>query len=337
MIQQNVSLQPFNTFGLAAQAAYFATFDSIEQLQHLLQSPIAKQHQVAVLGGGSNILLTQAKQELVLKNQIKGIALVAEDENYYYVESGGGVAWHEFVMWCVEHNYQGVENLSLIPGTVGAAPMQNIGAYGVEIKDVFENLLAIAIEDGSQQIFKHADCQFGYRESVFKHQYKNKFVIASVTFKLNKIANINTSYGAIEQVLSSKNITSPSIKDVSNAVIEIRQSKLPDPKVIGNAGSFFKNPEIAKEQFTQLKKVNETMPAYVVNEQRMKVPAGWLIEQCGWKGFREKNYGVHALQALVLVNFGGADGNDLYRLSTQIIESVKNKFDIVLEREVNIW
>jgi UDP-N-acetylmuramate dehydrogenase len=337
MIQQNVSLQPFNTFGLAAQAAYFATFESIEQLKQLLQSPIAKQHQVAVLGGGSNILLTQSKQELVLKNEIKGIALVAEDENNYFVECGGGEGWHAFVMWCVENNYQGVENLSLIPGTVGAAPMQNIGAYGVEIKDVFESLQAIAIEDGSEHLFTHADCQFGYRESVFKHQYKNKFVITKVVFKLNKVASINTSYGAIAQVLAAKNITAPSIKDVSNAVIEIRQSKLPDPKVIGNAGSFFKNPEIATEQYLQLKELNETMPAYVVNEQRMKVPAGWLIEQCGWKGFRENNYGVHALQALVLVNYGGANGNDVLTLSTQIIESVKNKFDIVLEREVNIW
>ena len=336
-MQENISLLPYNTFGIFANAKYFTLFSSTEDLKNILQSTEVKTNGLCILGGGSNILLTKDVDKVVLKNELKGIEIISQNNEVALVKCAAGEVWHSFVLWCIENNLYGVENLSLIPGTVGAAPMQNIGAYGVEIKDVFFELEAMQIDSLQMKTFNQAQCEFGYRESFFKRKGKDQYIITSVTFQLNKKANLNASYGAIQEVLTAKQIENPTAKDISNAVIEIRQSKLPDPKDIGNAGSFFKNPEIATKHFLVLKKVYPSMPGYTLTEYLTKVPAGWLIEQCGWKGFRKDDLGVHAKQALVLVNYKQALGAEIYNLSTQILESVKNKFDIVLEREVNIW
>jgi UDP-N-acetylmuramate dehydrogenase len=336
-MQENISLLPYNTFGIFANAKYFTLFSSTEDLKNILQSTEVKTNGLCILGGGSNILLTKDVDKVVLKNELKGIEIISQNNEVALVKCAAGEVWHSFVLWCIENNLYGVENLSLIPGTVGAAPMQNIGAYGVEIKDVFFELEAMQIDSLQMKTFNQAQCEFGYRESFFKRKGKDQYIITSVTFQLNKKANLNASYGAIQEVLTAKQIENPTAKDISNAVIEIRQSKLPDPKEIGNAGSFFKNPEIATKHFLVLKKVYPSMPGYTLTEYLTKVPAGWLIEQCGWKGFRKDDLGVHARQALVLVNYKQALGAEIYNLSTQILESVKNKFDIVLEREVNIW
>ncbi len=336
-MKENISLLPYNTFGIFANAKYFTLFSSTEDLKNILQSTEVKTNGLCILGGGSNILLTKDVDKVVLKNELKGIEIISQNNEVALVKCAAGEVWHSFVLWCIENNLYGVENLSLIPGTVGAAPMQNIGAYGVEIKDVFFELEAMQIDSLQMKTFNQAQCEFGYRESFFKRKGKDQYIITSVTFQLNKKANLNASYGAIQEVLTAKQIENPTAKDISNAVIEIRQSKLPDPKEIGNAGSFFKNPEIATKHFLVLKKVYPSMPGYTLTESLTKVPAGWLIEQCGWKGFRKDDLGVHAKQALVLVNYKQALGAEIYNLSTQILESVKNKFDIVLEREVNIW
>jgi UDP-N-acetylmuramate dehydrogenase len=336
-MQENISLLPYNTFGIFANAKYFTLFSSTEDLKNILQSTEVKTNGLCILGGGSNILLTKDVDKVVLKNELKGIEIISQNNEVALVKCAAGEVWHSFVLWCIENNLYGVENLSLIPGTVGAAPMQNIGAYGVEIKDVFFELEAMQIDSLQMKTFNQAQCEFGYRESFFKRKGKDQYIITSVTFQLNKKANLNASYGAIQEVLTAKQIENPTAKDISKAVIEIRQSKLPDPKEIGNAGSFFKNPEIATKHFLVLKKVYPSMPGYTLTEYLTKVPAGWLIEQCGWKGFRKDDLGVHAKQALVLVNYKQALGAEIYNLSTQILESVKNKFDIVLEREVNIW
>jgi UDP-N-acetylmuramate dehydrogenase len=336
-MQENISLLPYNTFGIFANAKYFTLFSSTEDLKNILQSTEVKTNGLCILGGGSNILLTKDVDKVVLKNELKGMEIISQNNEVALVKCAAGEVWHSFVLWCIENNLYGVENLSLIPGTVGAAPMQNIGAYGVEIKDVFFELEAMQIDSLQMKTFNQAQCEFGYRESFFKRKGKDQYIITSVTFQLNKKANLNASYGAIQEVLTAKQIENPTAKDISKAVIEIRQSKLPDPKEIGNAGSFFKNPEIATKHFLVLKKVYPSMPGYTLTEYLTKVPAGWLIEQCGWKGFRKDDLGVHAKQALVLVNYKQALGAEIYNLSTQILESVKNKFDIVLEREVNIW
>jgi UDP-N-acetylmuramate dehydrogenase len=336
-MQENISLLPYNTFGIFANAKYFTLFSSTEDLKNILQSTEVKTNGLCILGGGSNILLTKDVDKVVLKNELKGIEIISQNNEVALVKCAAGEVWHSFVLWCIENNLYGVENLSLIPGTVGSAPMQNIGAYGVEIKDVFFELEAMQIDSLQMKTFNQAQCEFGYRESFFKRKGKDQYIITSVTFQLNKKANLNASYGAIQEVLTAKQIENPTAKDISKAVIEIRQSKLPDPKEIGNAGSFFKNPEIATKHFLVLKKVYPSMPGYTLTESLTKVPAGWLIEQCGWKGFRKDDLGVHAKQALVLVNYKQALGAEIYNLSTQILESVKNKFDIVLEREVNIW
>lgn len=275
----------------------------------------------------------------VLLNLIKGIEVVKEDDENVWVKAGGGEVWHEFVLWTIENNFGGIENMSLIPGSAGAAPMQNIGAYGVEIKDVFESLEAFEIESGEIKIFSGSECNFGYRESVFKRELKNQYIITSMTLKLTKDGHhkINTSYGMIQSELDSKGISNPTIKDVSDAVIKIRQSKLPDPKEIGNSGSFFKNPILPNEQIEKLKSEFPDIPVYKVDEKSSKTAAGWLIDQAGWKGYRKENYGVHKNQALVLVNYGGAQGKSIYDLSESIIKSIKEKFGIELEREVNIY
>ncbi len=337
-IQENISLKPYNTFNIDSTAKYFATFSSLDELDELVSfsSRTSRPLPSLILGGGSNILFTKNFDGLVLKNELKGCELVKEDTLHYYIKASAGENWHRFVMYCLDKNYAGLENLSLIPGCVGASPMQNIGAYGVEIKDVFESLEAYNLHDKKVEQFTVNDCEFGYRESVFKGKYKGKFIILNVTYRLNKQPVFSTSYGALEQELAKMNVQQLSIKAISQAVINIRTSKLPDPNEIGNAGSFFKNPQITIQQFNELKKAYPTLPGYPIDGHYIKVAAGWLIEQCGWKGYRLDDAGVHAKQALVLVNYGNARGEDIYKLSGKIIDTVKSKFGIALEREVNI-
>jgi UDP-N-acetylmuramate dehydrogenase len=333
MIQSNISLKKYNTFGIDVTAKYFAYFATIDALNEILEF---EQLYTLVLGGGSNLLFTKDFDGIVIKNEISGIEIVDEDADYVYVKVGAGENWHQFVLHCINNNWAGVENLSLIPGNVGASPMQNIGAYGVEIKDVFYNLEAYHLQEKAIEIFTLLDCAFGYRESVFKKKYKNQFVISNVTFRLKKIPTFNTSYGSIEQELEKMKVKEMSIKAISDAVINIRSSKLPNPADIGNAGSFFKNPEIEKNTFDILQAAFPAIVGYHLPNSKVKLAAGWLIEQCGWKGFREGDAGCHAKQALVLVNYGNAKGNQIFELSQKIINSVKAKFNVVLEREVNI-
>ncbi len=333
-IQENISLKPYNTFGIDAKARHFASFSNTEELNELLTRNNSSE--TLLLGGGSNILLTNDYEGLVLKNEIKGIKKINEDDDFVYIQSGAGENWHQFVLQCIESNWAGVENLSLIPGCVGASPMQNIGAYGVEIKDVFYELKAFHRKEKTNYTFTLNDCDFGYRESVFKRKYKDEFVITSVTFRLRKKPIFNISYGAIEQELEKMGVTELSIKAISDAVIAIRSSKLPDPKEIGNAGSFFKNPEISNSDFIRLQTQFPTIVGYSLANGNTKLAAGWLIEQCGWKGYRNGDAGCHAKQALVLVNYGNASGSEIYDLSEEILQSVKIKFGVVLEREVNI-
>jgi UDP-N-acetylmuramate dehydrogenase len=334
-IQQNISLKPYNTFGLEATARFFVEIQSVEELKAILQNPDFQNIDKLFLGGGSNILLTKNYEGLVVKINLQGIEKNSEDDAHVYIQAGAGENWHQLVMYCVENQYAGMENLSLIPGTVGAAPMQNIGAYGVEIKDIFEELQALNLQTLEIETFKLEDCHFGYRESIFKHEAKGKYVITSVTFRLNKTPVFKTSYGDIQKTLAEMNVTDLSIKVVSDAVISIRKSKLPDPAEIGNSGSFFKNPEIPKAQYDDLKARFENIPSYPINETTVKVPAGWLIEQAGWKGFRDDEIGVHARQALVLVNYGGGNGEQIKALSAKIQASVLEKFGISLSTEVN--
>lgn len=333
-LQQNISLKPYNTFGINVFAQYFASFTTVDELAELL-SPINHQPSTLILGGGSNVLFTKNFEGLVLKNELTGISLINEDANYYYVKAAAGEVWHNLVLHCIANNYAGIENLSLIPGNVGASPMQNIGAYGVEIKDIFHSLEAYHIKDKTIVSFTLQDCQFGYRESIFKHQLKGQFVILNVTYKLRKQPIFNTSYGAINAELAQMGVTELSIKAISQAIINIRSSKLPDPKQIGNAGSFFKNPQVSKFRLHVMQESFEKIPAYPVDDMHYKIAAGWLIEQCGWKGFRKGDAGCNPLQALVLVNYGNATGQEIFDLSTDIIQSVAAKFGITLEREVN--
>lgn len=337
-ISQNISLKKYNTFGIDVSAKYFGSFSTVEEAKELLASGklLSPKTQQLILGGGSNILFTKNYDGLVLKNEISGIEKVKEEDDYVYIKAGAGVNWHSLVMYCIGNDFAGIENLSLIPGNVGASPMQNIGAYGVEIKDVFYELEALHIEDGSKVAFNLNDCAFGYRESVFKRKYKNQFVITSVTYRLSKKPNFNTSYGAIEQELEKMNVKELSIRAVSNAVINIRSSKLPNPAEIGNAGSFFKNPEVEMQLFEKLKAEHSNIIGYALDNGNVKLAAGWLIEQCGWKGYRNGDAGCHAKQALVLVNYGNASGDEIFSLSEAIIKSVKEKFAVALEREVNI-
>lgn len=334
MIQQHVSLKAFNTFGIEASAKFFSSFSHSDELQPLLAS--FHQEKLLVLGGGSNILLTQNFDGLVLKNEIKGFQVSFENDEELILKVGAGEVWHDFVLFCIAAGYAGVENLSLIPGSVGASPMQNIGAYGVEVKDVFDHLEAYHIETGELVHFDRETCRFGYRESIFKNTHKNQYIICHVAFRLQKNAKINTSYGAIESELERMGIKNASIRDVSQAVINIRQRKLPDPKKIGNAGSFFKNPVIAISQFNLLKQNYPDLPAYPVDASSVKIPAGWLIEKAGWKGKKFDHFGVHPDQALVLVNYTGATGNEIWELSSAIKADILKKFNVDLEREVNV-
>jgi UDP-N-acetylmuramate dehydrogenase len=334
--ETDFSLKPYNTFGIDVKAKQFARFDSVEELLELLQRPEVKAEKKLILGGGSNVLFTRDFDGIVLLNGIKGMEVVRQDEEFAYVKAGGGEVWHHLVLFCLEHNLGGIENLSLIPGTVGAAPLQNIGAYGVELKDVFYELEAVHLETGEVHTYDNKACQFGYRESIFKHEVKGQYIVTSVTLRLHRQHQLNTAYGAIKTTLEEMRVQQPTIHDVSAAVCHIRRSKLPDPAQIGNAGSFFKNPEIPLLLFDVLKEQYPDMPAYPVSETSVKVPAGWLIEQCGWKGKVIGNYGVHKNQALVLVNYGGAEGKNLLALAEDIILSVKEKFGIALQPEVNI-
>ncbi len=332
-IQQNISLKAYNTFGIDVSASRFVTVTTHEELIDVLKG---NDLPLLILGGGSNLLLTKNFEGLVIKNNFSGIEKVAEDADNITLKVGAGENWHNFVLHCIENNYCGIENLSLIPGNVGASPMQNIGAYGVEVKDVIVSVEAIRISDYTVCNFDNSACNFGYRSSVFKTSEKGKYFISAVTFKLSKTPTINTKYGVINSELEKMGVSNPTIKDVSNAVINIRQSKLPDPKKIGNSGSFFKNPVISSQDKDNILAKFSDAPNYVQENGTFKMAAGWLIEQCGWKGKVVDCYGVHDKQALVLVNFGGAKGNDIYQLSEDIIKSVKAKFDITLEREVNI-
>jgi UDP-N-acetylmuramate dehydrogenase len=337
VIQENISLLPFNTFGFDISARYFTTIRSVSDLEEILKSPLFVSHRHLFLGGGSNILFTGNFDGLVIKNEIRGIKVMEEDDQSIRLNVGSGENWHEFVLYCVAHNYGGIENLSLIPGTIGAAPMQNIGAYGVEVKNVIHEVHAVDLNTAAEVIFTNEACKFGYRESFFKHEGRNRYFISSVTLTLTKKNHVfNTSYGAIQETLSAFGVTNITLKAISDAVIHIRRSKLPDPAVTGNAGSFFKNPSIPNFSYENLKKQFPSMPGYAEPDLMTKVPAGWLIEQCGWKGKTIKNVGVHPLQALVLVHYGGDEGKNVWDLAMQIQKSVKEKFSITLTPEVNI-
>lgn len=335
-VRENVSLKSLNTFGIGVSARYFAEVHSIEEIRGLLGDEKVKDLPRLILGGGSNILFTQDFDGLVIYNKLTGISVLREDKNYAWVQAASGEVWHELVLFCIGKGYGGIENLSLIPGTVGAAPIQNIGAYGVELKDTFQSLEAMNLKDGSIQTFDLSNCDFGYRDSIFKREAKGQYFINSITLKLSKKPVLNTSYGAIKTVLEQLKIDSPDVAAVSRAVCQIRNSKLPDPKVIGNAGSFFKNPEISAELFDALREEYPEIPGYTVAGGNVKVPAGWLIEQCGWKGKRAGNTGSHKDQALVLVNYGEAQGNEVRALAMEIKKSVEDKFGISLMPEVNI-
>ncbi len=331
----NHSLKKYNTFGIDVNAKYFVECSDIEDLKNLLATPVIKNNPILILGGGSNVLFTKKFEGVVIKIGILGIKTYMEDNLFYFVKCGAGVTWHEFVLYCTERNYGGVENLALIPGTMGAAPIQNIGAYGTEIKDYFYELKAIEIETGTIKIFKKEDCKFGYRDSIFKKDLKNQYVVLEVTLKLEKNPKYNIQYGAIAKELEAQQLE-PSVKNIRETVIKIRKSKLPDPKVIGNAGSFFKNPTVSQATLDVLLQKFPALIYFKVEDGFVKISAGWLIEYCGWKGYKAENYGVYEKQALVIVNHGEALGEDIYQLSEKILQSVKEKFDITLEREVNV-
>ena len=334
-IQENISLKNFNTFGIDVSAKYFIEINKEEELTELFMDPQWQQTERLILGGGSNMLFVKNFDGLVIRMNIRGIEHRINHEEVF-VEAGAGEVWNDLVNFCVDRKYAGIENLSLIPGSVGASPIQNIGAYGVELKDVFNSCRAFEIATGEIRTFSKEDCRFGYRDSVFKNELKEKYIIISVKFHLSLIPHINLKYGAIEQELANRNINNPTIKDVSRVVSHIRVSKLPDPSTIGNAGSFFKNPVISADQFQQVQSKFPDIVNYPAGDGLIKLAAGWLIEQCGWKGKVVGHTGTWKNQALVLVNHGGATGEEVYSFSSQIIDSVYTKFGVLLEREVNI-
>lgn len=329
----NFDLTGHNTFHIKAFAKKFSTFSDKIKLKDLLLK--YNDIPVLILGGGSNILFTKNVDGLVLHNQVKGIETINENDSEVWIRAGAGETWHQLVLECVSKNFGGIENLSLIPGSVGASPMQNIGAYGVEVKDVFSELQAFHLKEKYIRTFTADECKFGYRESVFKNELKDQFVIMNVTYRLSKNPLFNISYGPVEKQLEVMNIQQLSVKAVSDAVIAIRKSKLPDPAFLGNAGSFFKNPVISTTKFNELKSENPSMPNFVV-PGGIKIPAAWLIEQCGFKGIRKGDTGCYEKQPLVIVNYGNATGSDVFAFSESIIEKVKNTFEIELHREVNV-
>ncbi|WP_395633111.1 UDP-N-acetylmuramate dehydrogenase [Flavobacterium sp.] len=334
-MQPNFSLKSFNTFGIEAKAKNFVAVHSLDELKNVLAEHTAEPK--FILGGGSNMLLTQDIEALVIHIDLKGKRMLKEDNDFVWVESMAGENWHEFVLWTIDQNFGGLENMSLIPGNVGTTPVQNIGAYGTEIKDTFVSCDAMKIDDQTMRTFSKEDCRFGYRESIFKQEAKDQYIITSVVFKLTKRNhNINTSYGDITKELAEKKVIVPTLKDVSNAVIAIRQSKLPDPKVLGNSGSFFKNPVISRSHFEKVQAQFPEIKFFEVSPTEVKVPAGWLIEQAGYKGFRKGDAGVHKNQALVLVNYGSATGQDILALSREVQQAVFDKYSIAIEAEVNV-
>lgn len=335
-IQENYSLKLYNTFGVDAKAEYFVEANNFVELKKALVFRRQKELPILFIGGGSNMLFVNDFKGIALKLNLKGIEIINEDDDFVWVKAQGSENWHQFIQWTLSQNFGGLENLSLIPGNVGTAPIQNIGAYGVEAKDSIVEVQTLSLETGDERVFSNKECNFGYRESVFKNELKGQYVLVAVTFKLSKRNHqLKTSYGAIQLELESENITHPTIQDVANAVIRIRESKLPDPSQIGNSGSFFKNPVISNEDFQIVIKNHPTIVNYPA-DNGVKIAAGWLIEQAGWKGKRFGDAGVHEKQALVLVNYGNATGKEIYDLSTNIIEDVKSKFGITLEREVNM-
>ena len=336
MIESDINLVSYNTFGVAAIAKHFSRIKTLEDLKEVLDKNKTLNEKLLILGGGSNVLFTQNPDVWVLKSELKGINKIDENENFIWVEVFGGEDWHTFVMNSLSQGWNGLENLSLIPGCVGASPIQNIGAYGVEIKDLISKVYAIDLKSGNELVFENEDCRFGYRNSIFKQELKGKLFIYKVIFKLMKSPEVNVSYRALKDELEKENISDPTPGDIANAVIKVRRSKLPDPAEIGNSGSFFKNPEVSIETFNPLKEKFENIPNYPAPEGKIKLAAGWLIEKAGWKGYRTGNIGVHEKQALVLVNYGGGTGKEVFDLSEEIIKDVQSKFGITLVREVNI-
>ncbi|MCH4824103.1 UDP-N-acetylmuramate dehydrogenase [Gramella lutea] len=332
---QNFSLKNYNSFGIDVKAGKFVSIQDLDDLRNILRKSYASE--LFILGGGSNMLLTGDLSKTVLHIALKGKKIISETDSEVIIEVAAGENWHQFVLWTLKQNFGGLENLSLIPGNVGTAPIQNIGAYGVELKDNFVSCRAMNIQTLEEETFNLQDCEFEYRNSVFKHRLKGQFIITSVRFKLTKKGHkIHMDYGSIKSELENEGIKEPSIQDISNAVIKIRNSKLPDPKEIGNSGSFFKNPIISKNHFHKLEEKFPEIPSYTVSENEIKVPAGWLIDKAGLKGFRNGDAGVHKNQALVLVNYGEATGSEILSLARMIQEKIKSQFNIELEAEVNI-
>jgi len=335
-IAKNYSLKRFNTFGVEAAAKAFVNAGSEDELFEILSNDELKSYRRFILGGGSNILLTKDYDGLVIKNSIPGIEIISEDEQTAIIEAGAGVNWNELVNYCVNRNLGGIENLALIPGTAGAAPIQNIGAYGEELSETFESLRGFYTETGKPDIFYKSDCSFGYRYSIFKNELKNKFAVSKIRLKLNKDPEIRTGYGNVIEELEKTGKSSFNIKDISEAVTRIRREKLPDPAVTGNAGSFFKNPEIIPADYTFLKEKYPDIKGYPLDNGNIKLPAAWLIEKAGWKGFRKGNTGTHIRHALVIINYGEASGGEILHFAKEIKRSVYEKFEVVLEEEVNI-
>ncbi|SHJ51112.1 UDP-N-acetylmuramate dehydrogenase [Pseudozobellia thermophila] len=334
-VQEDISLQPYNTFGIEAKARYFCEIKSIDDLRTALRLDLHPRK--FVISGGSNMLITQDIDALVLYMNIKGIEVMAEDEAQVTLKIMAGENWHQMVLWTLDQGYGGLENMSLIPGNTGTAPIQNIGAYGVELKDSFVSCEAMDVGNQELKTFSKEACRFGYRDSYFKNQGKGKYIITSVTLQLTKKDHKkNTSYGAIEAKLRELGVSDPTIKDISRAVIAIRREKLPDPSELGNSGSFFKNPIIDAGKFKQFAKDHPKAPFYKISDDAYKIPAGWLIEQCGFKGKRYGDAGIHKNQALVLVNYGKASGNEILELAKTIMEKVRQSFDIQIVPEVNI-
>lgn len=332
----NFSLKSYNTFGIDVKARKFVEVETLEELKDLLKQAYASE--LFILGGGSNMLLTGDIGKTVVHINLKGIEITEETDDDVVVRAMAGENWHQFVLYCIEKGFGGIENLSLIPGNVGTAPIQNIGAYGVEIKDTFVSCSALDVQTLELKTFSREECEFGYRESIFKNSEKGKYIITDVSFRLKKKDHqLNTSYGSIDELLKEKGISKPTIKDVSNAVISIRQSKLPDPRELGNSGSFFKNPVVSRKTVEKLQKSYPEMPFYVLDEEMVKIPAGWLIDQAGLKGFRQGDAGVHKKQALVLVNYGNASGAEILELSRMIRQKVRERFGIEIQPEVNIF
>ena len=335
IFSNNISLKKLNTFGIDVKCKLFYEINHKTNLKELIKSNQFKQNNYLILGGGSNILFTKDYDGLIIKNEIKGIDIIEEDEKTKKVKVGAGENWHQFVLWTIKNELSGVENLALIPGNVGASPIQNIGAYGVEVKDFIDKIWAINLKNGKEKIFTNSECKFKYRDSIFKNELKNQYIILYVSFKLSKLPMLNTKYNDINNELLSLSLEK-STENICNAVINIRKRKLPDPKEIGNCGSFFKNPVIEKVKFEHLQKLYPNIIGYKISNTQVKLAAGWLIDQCGWKGYRDKDAGVHKNQALVLVNYGEATGQEIINLAQEIQNSVKKKFDINIYPEVNI-